>query len=245
MSISWTRPLSGITLLGLLLIAVVPAIAQTGQPDSTLYTNYFLDTAHTSLNWVVCGRTLLSSGCYGAGKLGPFGKVGAILEGNQFANLSTSTVGRFIYILDVASGTTLDGVTLYVYRKTDVVSPSSDTVTVTLSKTVSLPLVGGSTALASMAANNNFIFMGTNQSPNAVRLQKSNFAIAQSGGFSPPLNVAAITANKYGYITVTFGNFETDNANIVFGPDGNTRGDGGGAGFMLSTDQAVLPSTLP
>jgi hypothetical protein len=106
------------------------------------------------------------------------------------------------------------------YKKTDTVSSTFDTVTVTLSKTVSLPLVGGSSALASMAANNKFLFVGTNQSPQAVEIQKGNFAITQIGGFSPPMNVTAITTDKYGYVIVTFGSFGGgENGFVVLGPD--------------------------
>ena len=47
-------------------------------------------------------------------------------------------------------------------QETDTISPTFDTVVVTLSKTV-LPLTGGSTALTSMAANTGFIFIGTDQ----------------------------------------------------------------------------------
>ncbi len=242
----WSRGLLGVMVIGMVLSTAGPLVAQTAQPDSTLFTTYTINTPHTSLTWIVCGSTLQTSGCYAAGSLGPFGKIGALLEGNQFANLKTGTVARYIYVVDVVSGTSLDGVTLYVYKKTDVVSTSFDTVTVTLVKTLSLPLIGGSTALTSMAANNGFLFVGTDQSPNALRIQKSNYAITEFGGFSPPINVSAITSDKYGYVTITYGDFAfPNNAFIVVGPDGNAREDGGGASFMLSTDQAVLPSTLP
>jgi hypothetical protein len=240
MSRRWT--LFAVVAAILFLGAVVPAWAQ---PDLTLYTYYTIDTAHTNVTWIVCGSTQQSSGCYAAGVLGPFKKVGAILQGNAGVNKTTNTVTRLIYVLDVATGANSDGVTLYVYKKTDMVTPSFDTVAVSLNKTVPLPLTGGNTALSSMAANGKFVFIGTDQTPNVVRLQKSNYAIVTVGGFSPPINVTAITSDKYGYITVAFGNFGGDAGNFVFGPDGLTRGDGGGAFFMLNTDQAVLPSNLP
>jgi hypothetical protein len=103
-------------------------------------------------------------------------------------NRTTNTVTRTIYVLDIATGSNLNGVTLYVYKKTDTITSSFDTTSVTLSKTISLPsLVGGSSALASMAANNKFLFIGTNQSPSAVEIQKGTFTITQIGGFSPPI----------------------------------------------------------
>lgn len=227
-----------------LTVAVVPASA-SGPPDATLFTTYQING--TTVQLQVCGSTQQSSGCYGSATLGPFGTVGALIEGIQSVNSLTNTVTRYIYALDIAAGTNADAVYLYVYKKTDTITSTSDTVKVTLFKTVTLPLTGGSTASASMAANTKFLFIGTNQSTQSVRLQKSNFAIAQSGNFSPPIPVTAITADRYGYVTVTFGNFSGSGNTgfIVYGPDGSAQEDGGGAAFMLSTDQAVLPTTLP
>ncbi len=140
------------------------------------------------------------------------------------------------------------GVALNVYKKTDVVTSSFDTTTVTLLKTVSLPLTGGSGAVAYMAANNGYLFIGTNLSTSAVRVQKSNLALESIGGFSPPINVSSITTDKYGFVTVAFGDSIEGSGNngfVQFGPDGNGVGDGGGAWFMLSTDQALTTATLP
>ena len=229
----------------LALAVAIPASA-SGPLDATLYSTYQINGATVDLT--VCGSTQQSSGCYGGGILGPFVRLGALIEGNQSVHPATNTVTRYIYALDLAAGSNSDGVKLYVYKRSDTITSTFDTVNVALFKTVSLPLTGGSAASASMAANTKFLFIGTNQSTQAVRLQKSNFAIVQSGNFSPPIPVTAITADKYGYVTVTFGKFsgfDVDNGMIVYGPDGSVREDGGGASFMLSTDQAVLPTTFP
>jgi hypothetical protein len=229
----------------LALPGAVPASA-TGPLDITLYSTYQMNGATVDLT--VCGSTQQSSGCYGGGSLGPFVRLGALIEGNQSVRKATNTVTRCIYALDLAAGLNSDGVTLYVYKRTDTITSTFDTVNVVLFKTVTLPLTGGSAAWASMAANTKFLFIGTNQSTQAVRLQKSNFAIVQSGSFSPPIPVTSITADKYGYVTVTFGKFsgfDVENGMIVYGPDGSVQQDGGGASFMLSTDQAVLPTTFP
>lgn len=214
--------------------------------DSTLYTSYFFGTTYQSLTLVVCGSTAQSSGCYGSAGLGPFGKVGAMIEGNPAYNLKTSTVTRRIYIVDVASGTAGTGVTLYVYKKTDTITASYDTVAVSLTNTVQLPLTGGATAVCSMAGNGGYLFIGTNQSPQAVRVQKSNLTTQTIGGFSPPINVTSITSNKAGYVTVTFGGFTSgEDGFYTFGPNGGGAGDGGGAWFMLSTDSGLSTSALP
>jgi len=235
--------LLAVPMMFLFLIAAVPAFAG-GPIDETLFTTYQIDSSYVYLS--VCGSLPGSYGCYGSGTLGPFGSVGALLEGNASVNVKEGVVTRYIYALDVAAGASGTDVDLLVYKMTDTISPPYATVSVTLFKTISLPLSGGSSALASMAANTKFIFIGTNQSPQSVRLQKSNFAIIQSGSFEPPINVSAITSDKYGYVTVTFGAFSSgDTGFIVYGPDGSAVEDGGGAPVMLSTDQAVLPAALP
>ena len=213
--------------------------------DAGLYTSHNFFDHNKKISWVVCGSLPGSSGCFSSGDLGPFSKVGALLEDNPSTNLGTQTVTRYIYVLDIAAGTNLNGVELYIYKKTDVISATYDHATVTLSDKVSLPLIGGATAIASMAGNVNYLFIGTTESPQAVEVTKSTLALTQVGGFSPPLNVHAVTADAYGYITVEFGKFGgSPTGNYVFGPDGTVQGDGGGTSFMLNTMQAVVPSEL-
>jgi hypothetical protein len=231
-------------MLCLAVSATLPARAEQPPtpPDATLYTTYTLYSEFQTVTWSVCGSTQQSEGCYSNGSLGPFNEVGALMEGNS--SVVGNVVTRAIYVVD--SGNASD-VLLYVYKKTDTVTADFDSVTVTLVKTVILPLTGGSSAICSMGANNLFLFIGTDQSPQAVRVQKSNLAITQLGGFSPPINVAAITADNYGYVTVTQGDFSGNgsSASTVFGPDGSEQEDGGGAFFMLNTRTAVSSSTLP
>ncbi|MGA7401698.1 MAG: hypothetical protein WBW38_16890 [Candidatus Sulfotelmatobacter sp.] len=217
--------------------AVVPRSAQDSispktAVDSTLFTTYSGNL--TSVNWVVCGSTAETEGCYASGSLGPFVGVGAMLESNP--SVKGDVVTREIYVVDSGSA---DSVKLYVYKKTDTVSTETDTVVVTLAKTVTLPLTGGSTALCSMAANSKFLFIGTNQSNQAVEVKKSTFAMTEIGGFSPPSGVTSITSDQYGYVTVTQGDAFT-----VLGPDGSFQEDGGGTDFMLGTTQAVSSSVL-
>ena len=111
--------------------------------DSTLFTNYTMDTARTNVTWYVCGSLPGTSGCYGAGFLGPFGKVGAMLEGLPTQNLTKGTVTRYIYVLDESYASGINGVALFVYKKVDTIAGGSDAITVTLFKTVILPLTGG------------------------------------------------------------------------------------------------------
>jgi hypothetical protein len=210
--------------------------------DTTLYTRYNTDHAQANVGWVVCGSLPGSSGCYGSGSLGPFGLVNDLLEGDPKTDLIANTVTRDIYVLDLASGPNQNEVVLYVYTKVDTITADSDTVTVTLSKTISLPLVSGPRAhTAQMAANKRFLFVGTDQNPEAVQIDKRTLSVTQLGGFSPPKNVFGIFGNQYGYVTLSFGSFRSSNTFfIVVGPDGSVKEDGVGSGFMLNTVQAVL-----
>lgn len=213
-------------------------VTPTAPIDATLFTSYFFDSTHTTPTWITCGSTQNTSGCYGSGNLGPFGKVGAMLEGNPRTNVSTNTVTRAIYVLDVAAGANQDQVVLNVYTKTDVITPDFATVTVTLSQAITLPLTGGSSAKGSMAANKNFLLVGTSRSAVALELDKRTFAITQFGPFSN--NLSSITADQYGYITADFDESEF----FQIGPDGTDQQGGGGAWFMLNTVQGV-PATFP
>ena len=220
-------------------------IAPPAPPDATLYTTYSLFSNEQTLDWVVCGSTTGSSGCYASGSLGPFGKIGSMIEGNP--SVSGSTVTRMIYVVDIAAGTSGTGVTLYAYKKTDTVSSTSDTVTVTLLRSVNLTaLTGGATATCSMAATPTLLFIGTNQGQQAVYVKKSNLAVTAVGTYiiGPP--VTSITVDKYNYVTVTQGNFSSgSNGFTVFNSTGAAQEDGGGADFMLPTTTGVSTANLP
>lgn len=229
--------------IGLLAAATV-ALPAAANPDSKLYTSYFFDSTYTNVYWVVCGATQYTGGCFGSGSIGPFGEAGNLIEGLPVVNTRTGTVTRDIYVVDEAvNGGT--AVQLDVYKKTDVVTSSDDTVTVTFVKSVTLPLTGGTNAKTYMAADYGFLFIGTDQSPFAVRVQKSNLAVTQIGGFSPPVNVSSITSDQYGYVTVTFGGITGGNNGIYqYNPQGIFVGDGGGAEFMLSTSNGLTTANL-
>jgi hypothetical protein len=227
-----------VPLLTWLAIAIIPAQAQVSSaqpaaapPDANLYTNYY--GTPTSVNWIVCGSTEESSGCYDSGNIGPFAAVGAMLEGNP--SVTGDVVTRFIYVADAGDA----HVILYVYKKTDTVTSSFDTTVVTLFKTIDLPLTGGSGVATYMAANPKYLYLGTSLSAQGVAVTKSNLDVTRLGGFSPPTNVSSITSNQYGYVTVTQGTAFT-----VYGPDGSYVEDGGGTQFMLGTTQAVPASSL-
>ena len=226
-----------------LLCARIPIHAQdvaapSTPPDSTLFTSYFFGSNYQSLTWIVCGSTQQSEGCYGAGGLGPFGKVGAMIEGDPV--VKGDTVTRGIFIVDVNG--TGGSVQLYGYKKVDVVSASSDTTTVTLIKQITLPLTGGGNATCTMVANKRFLYVTTDQSQQVLQIQKSNLQITTLG-FSQPIT---ITTDAYGFVTITSGGFSGSPGYFEqFNPDGEGVQDGGGSWFMLNTETAVSTGKLP
>ena len=232
-----------ISVLSLVLFVSIPVFLHAAAIDSTLFTTYTINSPqNTQINFSVCGSLPTSEGCYAAGAYGPFGRVGAMIEGNPTQNLKQSTVTRYVYILDVGFGSKENEVALYVYKRVDSITSGTDTVTVTLFKTVTLPLTGGTATVPSLAANKNYILIGTNQDNLAVEVKKSNLSFVQVGG-SSGLTVSSITPDEYGYITVTWGT--TINGFVVIGPNGAVQENGGGPSFMLNTNEAILTSALP
>ena len=239
MKLSLTGPIAlAMTLLCSNLSQGQEKVTPAAPLDGTLFTSYFFDSTRTIPTWIVCGSTQNTSGCYGAGTLGPFGKVGAMLEGYPRTDLGTNTVTRAIYVLDVASGTNQDQVVLDVYTKTDVITPDFDTVTVTLSQAITLALTGGPSAKGLMAANKKVLLVGTSLGASAIEVDKRAFTTTEFGAF--PSNLSSITADQYGYISADFG----DDEFFQLDPDGNSVQGGGGVWFMLNTVQGV-PAKFP
>jgi hypothetical protein len=202
--------------------------------DSGLYTTYTTDNAKTTLYWTVCGSIGTGTGCYGFGSLGTFGQIGSIVEGGKSYNLSKGTVTRYLYVIDQAYGSGLDGVALYAYKRVDTITSSYDTTTFTLEKTVSLPLTGGSSALTLVGANSKYLVIGTSLTAVPVEVAKSNYAITSLTIISQiPVS---ITADNYGYVTVT-----SASEFFVVGPNGTLQEDGGGSPFTVNTLLGVKP----
>jgi hypothetical protein len=76
-----------------------------------------------------------------------------MIEVNPTQSVKKGTVTRYIYVVDVAAGSGANEVFLYIYKKVDTITQSDDTVSVSLLKTVNLPLAGGAATVADMAAN--------------------------------------------------------------------------------------------
>jgi hypothetical protein len=213
----------------------------TAAPDSTLFTTYTVDESLQHAHYSVCGSTKETGGCYASGLLGSYGQIGAMLEGDPV--ISGNTVTRQIYVLDVANGPSRDAVALFVYTKTDVVTETFDHVTVKPDRKFNLPLVGGKAVTTFMAGNESFIFVGTNESEQAVMMNKHDLRdIETLGAGSPAAPVAAINADNYGYVSVEFA--EPNASVYVFGPTGANVSEGGGQYFVLNDLNGVVPQRI-
>ncbi len=205
-----------------------------GTMDSGLYTTYSIDTAKTTLSWVVCGSVGSSIGCYGAGELGPFGHLGSVIESAKVYDVREGTVTRYVYLVDQAYGSDQNGVALFVYQRVDTITGSNESTKFALAKTVTLPLSGGAQSSIFMAANKNYLVIGSSASAVPVEVNKRTLAITSLGIIGQ--NPNSITADNYGYITVT-----SANGFFVVGPDGSLQEDGGGTQFMINALLGIQP----
>jgi len=202
--------------------------------DDGLFTTYSVGGGGTSVSFSVCGSLAQSEGCYGGGTLSPFESACAVLE--RAPKYKTNVVTRDIYVLDRRTSAA-DPALLYVYRRTDTITDTFDTIQVALKKTVSLQTTGGSSAHCSLAANDPLVYVGTDASTTAVSVDKKTFAVTILPGFSPPSTVTSITADDRGYIALHYGN-----GFYLFGPDGSLREDGGGAADLVNTRNGWKPN---
>jgi len=248
-SIRPRRALLAAALMMVLAALPMSTLATTPPPDAGLYTSYSIGSGYQNVTWTVCGTTQMTEGCYGSGTLGPFGHAGALIESSPVVDVATGTVTRYIYIVDNAAKSEGNDVVLNVYKKVDVVTSSTDTVTVSLVKAVPLAaLRGGLNTSTYMAANENYIYVATNDYTWAVRIQRTNLTHqVQTAGVSPPASVSAITSDFYGNVTVTFGGTTTNGTagSLQFDINGNSIGTSTSNEYMLNTSAALQTSSLP
>lgn len=215
-----------------------PATAAT--PANNLVTTYSL-IGPNQISWVTCGSTAETSGCYSSGTLGNLNNACGIMKGSPIAIISIKTpsqytVTRPVYVMN-AGTTATDIPTLNVYKKSDIITASNDSTTITLVKQIALPLADGKVRCF-MAGNAAALFMGTGQSPNAVKVTIVGKNVTTIDGFSPPINVSQITASEGGFVAVSFGS-GSNTGFIVFGPDGSEEEDGGGSAFVINNLQGI------
>ncbi|HJT79687.1 MAG TPA: hypothetical protein VJ719_00700 [Chthoniobacterales bacterium] len=207
--------------------------------DQRLYTDYNLFFGRTQLNWSVCGRLGTAFGCFRSGNFEGFGHVGALLQSRAVAESAPNTISRYIYIVDTQSGPSKNLVMLWVYKRTEVITPVMYAPTISYVTATVLPLIGGPSAVASMAANDVMVVIGTNQSANIAIFYPGGFT-ATTSDITPLSNIVAITSDDHGNISVS-----GTSGLVQFGPSGKLQSYGGGSSFLLNPVQGLtLPSGL-
>jgi len=196
--------------------------------DAGLYTEY--SNNGTSIEFIVCGSVGNSEGCYGGGGLGPLEQACAVLEGKP--KQKDNVITRAIYVLDKRSSNAVP-ITLNVFTRTDTFSSDYVSTQVQQTKQVPLGVTGGPDAKCSMAANDAFIYAGTDAHNRVVAIDKKAFTLSTTEGDD---NVQSITADDRGYVALDFGG-----GNIVFDPQGNELSGGGGPADMVGTRNAWKP----
>jgi len=154
--------------------------------DSTLFTDYTLNPGAKTIDLVVCGSLPGSSGCYGAGSIGPFGKIGAMLEGLPRINVAKGTVTRFLYVLDVAAGPNGDHVELHLFKKVDTISGGDDTVTVAGYKTITLRSPEGDPRLRPWRSTGNSAMLGPTKTNSPYRSRRATLPLHSLAAFLVP-----------------------------------------------------------
>ena len=223
----------------------IPAMANT-PVDSTLFTTYMLGPSSQQINYLVCGSTEESEGCFTSGEIGPFGRVGAIIEGK--ARESGDVVTREVYVIDTASGTGANGVTLSVYRKTDTVTASDDSVEVSLVRSVPLPLKGGAHANCYVAGSTGYLYVATDKGPTAVQVGKGSLELTEISSATIPAatRVVSISATTAEAVTIAFGGETPSAASYVsYNAAGQQFEQGGGYNAYLNREIGLSTFELP
>ena len=204
--------------------------------DSTLFTTYNFSAGATGVSFLVCGSLPDTEGCYGGGTLEPIGGACAVLE--SATRTKGDVVTREIYVLDRGQEKN-SPLMLAVFKRTDTISSSEDSISVTHVSNVPLGIPGGSNAKCVMAGNDTDVYAGTDQDGSVVTVSKSTLTVLdvpRPGRFKRSTSVLSLTADSRGYIAVS-----TENGFYVINPQGGDEEDGGGAAYLVNTLQAFVP----
>lgn len=189
--------------------AATPAPAPTPATPiaAAAATPYFYSTYQrygANILWVTCGRDTASSGCYGSGDLGPFGRPCA-LAGD----------GQNVVVAD-ANPASPQQTLLYFYTRTESSRP-----TATLVKTVPVAIPASATATCQLAVRGNFAWFGTSASPTFYKVDLTTWAA--TAGSTCGGNTSAITVSDKAVVV------SQTNCFSAFDLDGVMQEDGGQA----------------
>lgn len=191
--LSATRAFAAAATLLVMLFGTVDAFAQPAiqvtrptdnvSPSSFFYTTY--ERFGSNLNWFTCGYDSQSSGCYGNGSLGPFGR-------------ACSVAGSSTRVVVADSNPSKGSTTLYFYKQEESSTPSA-----TLQKKLQLPGISASTSAAChMSILGNFLYFGTDESPTFYKVNLKTYKATPGSGCGG--NTSAITAgNEFAVVSLS------------------------------------------
>lgn len=172
--------------------------------------DYFATTLERfdrSLTWITCGSTATSSGCFGAGSIGPFGRMCSVVGSNTR-----------VVVADTAadSGQT----TLFVYALAESTTP-----TMTLLRAVRLPstIPPSGTARCEMALLNNYVYFGTSESATYAQVNLRNYGVKTGSVCGTP--TSAITAGPDAAVVSQSGCFVSFDTNGIAQLSGGESSD--------------------
>jgi hypothetical protein len=205
------------------------AAEAAGARDNALFTTY--QASATSVGYHVCGTVGANHQCFAEGTLSGFASACALIEGSP--RTLDNVMTRAIYVLDRGVSTS-DIVALYVFKRTDTFTPTSDTVTIIPTATVPLGMTGGASAQCFLAANNKSVYAATDARSQVVSIRKSNLGLGTEGNFGPGDHIASIAADDRGYVA-----FNATGVFFAVGPDGREAEEGGGNYFFVGSRNAM------
>jgi hypothetical protein len=204
--------------------AASPAFA--GKPDDgyySLYEDVMGDGSFVDMS--VC----TTGGC-DFGFTGSFEHVCAILE--TVPVVADNVMTRDIFVLDKRNSSS-NPMTLTVYHRVDTATGGGDNWDVTLTHTISLDIVGGPKAKCKMVENPKYVYLGTDLSSHAVRIDKKKFKTSEGASGSTTL----LSVDSRGYVTISdtgSGGFE------LLDPKGVPVVSGGGGPYEVGDQTATL-----
>lgn len=210
------------------------ASAHRATLDAGLSTLYSGPDDGSAVDMMVCGQLQQGGGCFAFPQLTGFQSACALVEGTPSQH--GDIVKRDIYILDRRT-TPGDPLQLFVYQRTDTITPTNDTVSITLANQIALGIRGAPKAKCWLAANDTFLYAASSRDRPAVSIAKDTLAVTKIGKFSPAEHVKAITADDRGYVTLTF-----ETASFEFDPTGKEFGFGGGHEVIANTRNSIRPN---
>jgi hypothetical protein len=212
-----------------------PAPGEAGAATpGTLYTKYVL-VGGTGIGWTRCGTATGSYACFGSGTIAGFDRPCALLEGSQTA--IGSTISNEIYVLD-SGGRSLPYASLRVFKATSTVLGETVSTQIDFEQSVRLPIPSSPRVACLMAANQDYIYVGTSESA-AIPVKRSDFSLPTSAGYLGDLRL--ITVNNALFGVITYGPLTGfGGAFGQFNPTGQIEDYGGGAAFLPTSINAVI-----